>query len=346
LTEISEPARLDEVKKSQSEEAINQKAFAAQGRQQANSMEEKALPDPPQQLNEGYYGGVSQKTVEAAPVPASTSGVINLPPINDAPPKKQVAEDDFVEPTTCFGKCRYRFEQQDSTTRSDLPMKWFSCACQVCCASACAITLGIFGIMFIVAAGSVKEVVVPYKYPDLYKDITITEDMTGDINMWYDLPGVNLNHKKYISSVDPNVIKLLPFMGKKNCDDANSRKIALWRRVDAETRYRQAIRNASGVSHSAGDKFSEVITAISNDIFAPCGLQPLAMFTDEYALKKQGSLGAWVSQPLDESNIQIKQDNDIYKNKIVTNADGTAYQIKDKTSWKGLSWCMGFAAFR
>jgi len=68
--------------------------------------------------------------------------------------------------------------------------------------------------------------------------------------------------------------------------------------------------------------------------FKPCGLQSIAMFTDEYALTRIEQ-GGEVTMDLDTSDIYLKEDDDIYKGKIDEASDnaGPYLTINGERSW-------------
>lgn len=252
----------------------------------------------------------------------------SLPRINHEIPKTESPEDIFVPPTTWLGKLRDRMEQQEPST-SLLPMHIVSWKFQACCSGCCGAMLAFMGVILVMGASSTIEVVIPYKYPDTFKDFDITEDMEGDINMWYDVGNkVWINQKRYVENTDPDLIELWP-IGKKACKDTESKAEAVWRRIDIEQSSREKFPQAT----VAADKWSTLVQA--QTAFKPCGLQSISMFTDEYSLVKRND-GNDEVMALDESDLYLKPDDDIYKGKIdeAVDANGETYlTLNGQRSW-------------
>jgi len=179
----------------------------------------------------------------------------------------------------------------------------------------------------VLTADRIKELVVSYKYPDAEVAFTVTQDMSGDVNMWYDLADVKINRKRYVENVDPDIIKTMKGLGEKTCQNAQGKIDATWRRVVLEETFRTAI----GGSYSSPDKFSYLIARLPGSTLRPCGLQSISMFTDEYELYSEGN-GQMVRLPLDESDIVMDNDRDIFKDKI-SSFNATHLNIGGHLSW-------------
>eukprot|EP00427_Karlodinium_veneficum_P057374 CAMPEP_0169404216 /NCGR_PEP_ID=MMETSP1017-20121227/56227_1 /TAXON_ID=342587 /ORGANISM="Karlodinium micrum, Strain CCMP2283" /LENGTH=416 /DNA_ID=CAMNT_0009510595 /DNA_START=211 /DNA_END=1458 /DNA_ORIENTATION=- len=276
----------------------------------------------------------TKETSKAKPLsvlPVYVPAAQEFPPINNEMKAKKIVEDDFVPPTSGFKGLRYRMEQQQKSTCA-LPMYFFNWPMQACCGTCCTVLLLLIGAMAFMAAGDIKEIVIPYTYEaenadgyNGYKDFVVDEDMEGDINMWYDIPDVIINQKRYIENTDGDVIKLMPMGGKKACKDAETQADANWRRRDKELAIRALTNSAS-----SNDRWSELVASIPAPTFKPCGLQSIAMFTDEYLLQMQDGT-TWVNQTLDESDIYLEKDDDFFDKRIAQ--DGGILKIEGETSW-------------
>lgn len=286
---------------------------------------------PPPELQEAVVDNVriqkkpqEKKPLAIVPTTPTLIDPRDFPPINNEIKVTKIAEDNFKPPTSAFGKFRFRLEQQEKSTCA-LPMYCFSPLFSACCAGSCCVVLLLIGLLALMTAGSIKEVVVSYKYPDTFKEFVVEEDMDGDVNMWYDMKGVILNQKRYIENTDSDVIKLMPMGGKKKCKDSGTKSDAQWRRIDREA----SIRAAAGDTKT--DTWSTLVQSQAS--FKPCGLQSIAMFTDNYSLEKKDATVAsgWVSQALDESDISLKEDDDFF-NKRIKQENGVL-MIEGEQSW-------------
>jgi hypothetical protein len=191
--------------------------------------------------------------------------------------------------------------------------------------------LGVFGACAFFSATSITQVAVSYKYPDLHADFSVEEAMVGDVNMWYELEVVGINQKRYIENADSALIQ--PFlMGKKTCTDSEDKSDVAWRRN--ENFFRSAAGNAEGLQEVAPDKFTQLVERVPGNSFRPCGLQALAMFTDEYALDLNIH-STWLRLPLHESDIVLDADHEIYEGKIKPLSDdvSSGFKIDDEVSW-------------
>jgi len=277
-----------------------------------------AAAEPPQQVpNKIIVDDLPVLPAAQAPAPLSVLPTGNV----EQEPLVQPA---LERPTGCLKAFRYRMEQQEPTRRHT-PYIWFSGKVQVCCAGAIVVIFFILGFLARSASSSIIEVAVSYKYPDARRTFTIVQDMSGDVNMWYDLPDViGLNTKRYIDNADSAVIKLF-LMGKKKCKQAEHKSDVAWRRN--ETLFRP--------KGSASDKFTKLVERVPGNVFRPCGLQSIAMFTDEFTLHKKDGAGQETKIALDESTIVLDHDHDIFKDKIIPYSSGTysGFKIDGELSW-------------
>jgi hypothetical protein len=149
----------------------------------------------------------------------------------------------------------------------------------------------------------------------------------GAVNMWYDIHVVGVNQKRYVENADPFIY--VNFMSKKKCSDAALKAQFTWRRNE------NLVRQKIGASQaSLPDRFTQLVERVPDDDIRPCGLQSIAMFTDEYELYRIED-GVKIRVPLDESNIAIEQDEDIYEGKIIPHKTGnySGFEIDGKLSW-------------
>jgi len=232
------------------------------------------------------------------------------------------------EPKGCCGRCRERFEQQEPA-RNMAPYWMFCWMAQAVSAACCALLLALIGIILILATSSCKETTIDYKYPDHHVDFKVSEKMEGTVLMWYDLPDVYLNQKRYVENKDNDVIK--PFIiGANTCEQAEDVSDVTWRRVELEKKIREKMPQPD--TPIAADRFSiRVKQSELSNVFKPCGLNSISMFSDEYRIET--SSGANVR--LDESDIVLEYDEDIYTKKIDETPAGpnVHFHLKGEKSW-------------
>lgn len=284
---------------------------------------------------------VSPQTIGASASPRPDGSL--KPQLPVYPPKRlddkygeNMSEDSSDAANGWFQRFRVQIEQQEPA-KSTMPYFWQTGKPQARCAWFCAALFFVTGVSTLGAARKWKEVVVSYKYPDVDKNFTLSDDMDGDVNMWYSLANAHgMNQKRYVENIDPGVIKLMPFSGKKMCKDSEDQADAAWRRVALEAKCRTKYVKHGGSMHgmvyngSAPDKLSRLLSDARSSAFRPCGLQAIAMFSDEYELY-QDTDGKFVRQDLDESKIALNEDAQIFKR--VEPLNSTHFKIDGDLSW-------------
>jgi len=157
------------------------------------------------------------------------------------------------------------------------------------------------------------EVVVSYRAGDTTKSFSLLEDLTGTVQIHYEIPGVLLNNKDYVSSKDQDSV--YTFFSSVSCSNADTLAWATLRR---------------GSDRSFIDRLTAAGTGLT-----PCGLVNLALFTDSYALERQNST-AWEAVSIDSSNVAWSRDQ--YSFEKVYEDQGTVYLANERASWLPPEW--------
>mmetsp|Transcript_64402 Transcript_64402/g.119759 ORF Transcript_64402/g.119759 Transcript_64402/m.119759 type:complete len:310 (-) Transcript_64402:122-1051(-) len=167
---------------------------------------------------------------------------------------------------------------------------------QTACSCCCAITLGVISIICLVSAASTTEKILSYSWssrPTLL-EFTLDDDLEGDtILLWYDIPELYVNQKRYIENKESEIWSNL--FSKYHCDDAKTLR-------DFEFRRSGDIEFLSRVATSAGTR-SKV---------HPCGLVAMSMFTDEFELMRIEQ-GRTVRVPLNENDLALPNEDKVYE---------------------------------
>jgi hypothetical protein len=155
---------------------------------------------------------------------------------------------------------------------------------------------------------------------------TIEDDITSDVFLSYEMPDVYLNHRQYIKSKD-NIGReesaLARIMSSSSCDDGPEEK------SDYAVRWR--VQN--------DPDWQRIMNRSKGNAFRPCGLIAAAMFTDQYELYRSRSGGGWESVPLNEDDLALTDDQDLYQNgdggQLITagKRDESTLRIDGVDSW-------------
>merc|ERR1719235_2786982 len=151
------------------------------------------------------------------------------------------------------------------------------------------------------------------RIPPQKKIFTLEHTMEAPVRLYYEVPDQYLNHRVYVKSKDSFVAPtIIPGSGL-TCDAAESIEEAKKRRGNYDPVFASYLPASNG-----GSKFR------------PCGLVALAMFTDTFKLHK-GLDQATEPLNLDESGIALSSDEDIYKDRI--KSDAGKITVDGDASW-------------
>lgn len=165
----------------------------------------------------------------------------------------------------------------------------------------------ILGIILLVSPSASVEKVIRYDAGTTEHIFTLEEDMPNKVLLWYELPGMHVNQKRFIESRDGGIAGGFPGI-RYSCDSAETMQQVRWRRP-------------------GDDAFYALIGNSSNSSFRPCGLVALAMFTDEYELETMDG----VKVRLDQSDLALPGEDAIYDRSISADAHGLL--VKGERSW-------------
>lgn len=239
------------------------------------------------------------------PSPAPTPAPVHTPAPAGPPPKPP--------PGGFFKRQWNRFEQQREPVIL-LPLWLYRRPAQASCSFVCTAIFIIIGALMVGAASSITEVVVPYTHTNSAMFFDVPADISGNVLVWYELPKVYMNQKRFIESKDTKVYPTL--MSKVICDSASTLDDARWRRE--------------------GDPaFLSMLNSTGEGSFLPCGLVALSMFTDEFEFFKYGS-GTWQRVAVDETNLAITLDSTALERKIIPATGGGSggnYTIGGAVTW-------------
>jgi hypothetical protein len=150
----------------------------------------------------------------------------------------------------------------------------------------CCFFLGILcvglGAILLAEAGKVQEVVIPYGINDKSIDVTIDEDMKGEVFFYYGLDNFYGNYRNYVENRENILVgsSLMRYRCKGEGAPAHTLNDA------------QMVRNME----SNPEKFADLAKHLTPDVMNPgaengqtlypCGLVAFSMFLDEYSLYK------------------------------------------------------------
>mmetsp|Transcript_56635 Transcript_56635/g.104843 ORF Transcript_56635/g.104843 Transcript_56635/m.104843 type:complete len:291 (-) Transcript_56635:57-929(-) len=154
----------------------------------------------------------------------------------------------------------------------------------------------------ILAASSAKETSIAYtSNTPMPITFTLDEDLSGDVVVWYELPEMFVNQKRFIESKENEIWGNL--MQTYKCDDAETVEDFTFRRGD-DTAF------MAGVTAAA--------TAGGGKVH-PCGLVSLSMFTDTYELRAVVD-DTTEAVLLDETGISFEGEDFFYEDKLLETA--------------------------
>lgn len=252
------------------------------------------------------------------PTPAEPLNVV--PPNKNGPQVSQLAAPNHQEPEERGPppgplKRHWRKIRQQELRPSRAPQLAYGRRAQAACGGCCAVFLILIAALLL--STSVSDIVVPYTEGLTEKEFDVGEALTGPVHVKYELPNVLLNHKTAVAGKDSFV--WTPFMmGEYQCDSAETLQDASWRRPEAQF---QAMLSGGGSSQLP-------------NLFRPCGLVALAMFTDDFTLERDGA-----TVEMKQTELTLPKDDEIYEKKILPIDGKTAssplphYTIDGKNSW-------------
>jgi len=222
------------------------------------------------------------------------------------------------EPVGCFARFRWRIEQQPDP-KSKVPYLYFHRKAQLVCTCSCAVLAIIMAAAALMAASGAKEKIIKYSAnTPMPITFTLDEEYSGDVVVWYELPEMFVNQKRFIENKENEIWGNL--MQTYKCDDAeNVDDFAFRRGGDAAF--------MSGVIAAAAAGGGKV---------HPCGLVSLSMFTDTYELSAvvDGTPEAVV---LDETDISSESEDFFYEDRLIETGQtfpGTYHIVNEaKSSW-------------
>lgn len=284
--------------------------------------------DLPGMIQDDGGGAVRPPGTGAAPMAQPESPpAIKLEPVNVLPPTDRAVaasatrEQQTDRPTAEKGgrlRRHWRKIQNQEVRPSEGPFLWYGKYPQAGCAGVCFLLFALFaGILLTV---SVEEVVVKYSHRHMQQAWKLDKDLKGPVYVMYELPTMYLNHKSAVIGKDAFLWKSF-LVNENNCRNAETTQDVYERRFGDEL-------FLGMVNGSVYD------VSLPTD-FRPCGLVAIAMFTDEFRLFD----GTGSSVTMDQTDLALKKDQDIYEKKILPIADKTAnsplphYTIDGKPSW-------------
>lgn len=156
----------------------------------------------------------------------------------------------------------------------------------------------------LVLAADHFETKVSYHAGDTSRTFTLDKAIDGEALFWYEMPDLDLNNKGYLESKDNDVFGTM--ITKYHCKSAGTVEDAKWRRPDP------------------------AYLAMVSKGLTPCGLSSIAMFTDSFLLTRV-DVSPPVAIVLEQTDVAIAEDDDVYKKKLVQT--GTSFTLKGKLSW-------------
>mmetsp|Transcript_11431 Transcript_11431/g.26426 ORF Transcript_11431/g.26426 Transcript_11431/m.26426 type:complete len:280 (-) Transcript_11431:75-914(-) len=146
---------------------------------------------------------------------------------------------------------------------------------------------------------------------------TLDEDFSGDVVVWYELPEMYVNQKRYIENKPGPIWDNI--MAKYTCEDAETIDDFRYRRGD-DTAFMTQVEQAATAS---GGKVH------------PCGLVSLSMFTDRYELSRVDPDTAVIE--LDESDLSFESEDFFWEDRLLEtgNPFPRSVRLKDEgdVSW-------------
>jgi len=291
--------------------------FADGATEPARTKDPGPEPDTAMQVAGSIPQANSNLAAAAIAQHGSSGNTLSPPMAPVAPPPVQ------DEPEPAGGCCWrvYKGLEQEDPPRVLLPLYAYKKWPQTGYAGVCAVIFILLGVYLELAASKLNEFSVSYTPADSEKEFEVTSDMAieGEARIYYELPEVWMNQKKFIESKEDDMI--VTMMGGVKCDDAETLQHVAERRSSADPTYDALVNN-------------NLI-----DTFRPCGLVALSMFIDEFLFWKKDEGGGWVAQEVDESDIVLPNDKDLYDGpkKIVPNpsaeTDGIAFKVGGFNSW-------------
>lgn len=210
-----------------------------------------------------------------------------------------------------FWRTWMEIEQQEVRS-SSLPLRAFRRPAQSGTAGCCTVLFAALSGILLSTAGSFEEIIVSYSHMDASKVFTVDEDLEGPVLVWYEIPGLMLNHKYAVQSKDEFLMqgKISAKFSGYQCEDAKTLTEVRWRR-----------------------RPSPLYLAGGAQNYRPCGLVSLAMFTDTFNIyNKQGA-----QVVLDETDLALDTDKDIYEETILPIGGQEGYTIDGAVSWLRVS---------
>lgn len=247
----------------------------------------------------------------AKPVMPLTEVRSNNSSVEGASQEKEPESRDRQRRCYCVRRVWQTIEQQEAEA-SSLPLLAYREPAQCCTASCCSVLLAVIAGILLSVSYALEEIVVPYRYTDAKKAFTVDKDMEGPVLVWYDIPNILLNHKYAVRSKDKYLWKGF-LVSEYQCDSAETLEDARWRRPQSPS-------------------FNALLQNANANKFRPCGLVALAMYTDSFKIYTSG--GSLID--IDESDLAIETDNDIYAEKVLPTGNSTApsaFTVDGAPSW-------------
>lgn len=217
----------------------------------------------------------------------------------------------------CFGKvgrCVWKFLQQPES-RSTLYIRFFTRIPQLICTVLVAVLFLVLGGAVYSQSSNPKEVAITYRSGDTTKSFSLAEDLTGTVQIHYEIEGVLLNNKDYVSGKDKDSV--YTFFSSVSCTNADTLQWAQLRRGSDST-------------------FISRLTAAGDSALSPCGLVNIALFTDSYTLERQNA-NLWEAVSIDSSDVAWSRDDNSF-NKVYEDQGRLYLANEARASWLPPEW--------
>lgn len=239
------------------------------------------------------------KLPRVAPAPDVKGDTAHGPYVVDETP---TADEPPPEPRGCIGRALWRLTQQQECGTT-LPLQLYSRPPQSMMAACCSIICMTLGVILLVDSSAAFEKVIAYDTGMTQEIFTLEQDLRDRAYLWYELPGMHVNQKRFVESRDEQIAGVFPT--KYTCTDAETVQQVRSRRPGDDAFY----------------------ALLENASFRPCGLTALAMFADQYELETING----TSVRLEQANLGLPGDEDIYDQAF--SAHGPFLELGGERSW-------------